>query len=122
MQQANATAVGRYGAPSNVSIEYTVPGTEGALVDISLVWTGKTPTRLAESMWLSFAPKPDPTATWTIDVLGHPVSPLEVVAGGTVHTHAVGDGVAVAVAAAGGATDVLRVETLDASLVCPGSH
>jgi hypothetical protein len=117
------TAVGSYGAPRNVSIEYTLPGDQGSLVDINLVWTGKTPTRLAESMWLSFVLTPDPSARWSIDILGHPVSPLEVVPGGTVHTHAVGGGASVAVvAAASGSTDVLRIETLDASLVCPGSH
>ena len=49
-------------------------------------------------MWLSFVPKPDTSARWSLDIMGHPVSPLEVVAGGTVHTHAVGGGVAVAVA------------------------
>lgn len=73
-------------------------------------------------MWLSFVPKPDTSSRWSLDIMGHPVSPLEVVAGGTVHTHAVQGGVAVAVAGPRGAVDVLRIETLDVSLVCPGSY
>lgn len=47
LAMTDPTVVGSYGAPSNVTIEYTLPGTGGALVDISLIWTGKTPTRYA---------------------------------------------------------------------------
>merc|ERR1712032_1653792 len=95
MQLAMAEAASYivYGAPRNVSIEYVVPGRDGALVDIRLVWTHKPATRLAEAMWLSFVPTAIPGDTWTMDIMGHPVSPFEVVKGGTKHIHVVQDGV-----------------------------
>merc|ERR1711884_872637 len=37
----------KYGAPHDVSIEYTVPGQNEALADISLFWANKSTTRLA---------------------------------------------------------------------------
>merc|ERR1712196_407721 len=46
-----------YGAAQNISLEYSIPGKAGALMDISLVWTNKTSSRLAESFWLSFVPE-----------------------------------------------------------------
>jgi hypothetical protein len=51
---ANATAVENYGAPAVVTIEYTLPGKDGALVDITVLTVNKTSTRLPEAQWLSF--------------------------------------------------------------------
>eukprot|EP00932_Pfiesteria_piscicida_P016321 SRR837773.3250.p1 GENE.SRR837773.3250~~SRR837773.3250.p1 ORF type:complete len:221 (-),score=65.49 SRR837773.3250:84-716(-) len=115
---ADAAAVADFGAPRNISLEYTVPGRDGSMVDISLVWTNKTMSRLAESFWLSFVPEVEPGAAWTMDVLGHPISPLEVVQGGTRHIHAVQDHVRLAAPGRG----ALRIRTLDAPLVCPGDR
>jgi hypothetical protein len=149
----NAEVHSDYGAPAQVSIEYVLPGTDGAAMDISLVWTNKTATRLAESMWLSFVPDTTASSTvrtavtaaqrtrkgvaesktvgvsanvttplWSMDILAHPVSPLEVVQGGTVHKHCVEDGVSLRIAEEGTAARdrLLRVQTLDTALVSPG--
>ena len=107
-----------YGAPATVTIEYTIPGTNGSAADVSLVWTNKTATGLPESMWMSFVPEATEGkgVAWAMDVLGHPVDPMDVVPGGTRHLHAVNEGVELN---AGGGRS-FRVETLDSPIVCPG--
>ena len=134
------TAHTMYGAPAAIGLEYTVPGTNGSAVDISLVWSNKTATRLPESMWLSFSPSLAGIAStqssggWEMDVMGHKVLPEEVVEGGTLYKHAVGTGVTLRlVTGSDGGTDaahevdglsvapaLFRVETLDSPLVSPG--
>ena len=107
-----------YGAPLGVSLEYVMPGTDGALADINLVWTNKTATELPEAMWLSFVPEVaenDQSASWAMDVMGHPVDPREVVAGGTTHVHAVQDTVTLR-----SEGQTLTVTTVDTPVVSPG--
>jgi len=59
---------------------------------VNLSWFGKTANRLPEAAWLSFSPDlPDPHG-WTLDKVDRPVSPLDVVAGGSRHLHAVSRG------------------------------
>ena len=75
---------------TEIVLNVTIAGVDE--VEVSLSWKGKTPTRLAESSWLSFNPSvPVPTANegWKLDVLGHPVDPMSVVFNGSRNLHAV---------------------------------
>jgi len=79
------------GAPAVVEVNVTLGN---KLVDVTLVALNKTATRLAEAMWLSFMPLPNLSpAEWAMDVLGSPVSPMEVLTNATRHIHAVWAGV-----------------------------
>ena len=114
-------SVQEYGAPLNISIEYKVPGKNGALLDVNVTLSNKTSTRLAESTWFSFAPiSTEPTVPhWEMDIMGNPVSPLEVVDGGTHWIHAVETGVTF-MAPSANASRSLRIFALDTPLLSPG--
>eukprot|EP00750_Incisomonas_marina_P010640 INCI16292.10.p1 GENE.INCI16292.10~~INCI16292.10.p1 ORF type:complete len:901 (+),score=156.29 INCI16292.10:333-3035(+) len=115
-----------YGSPLNISLEYNFPGSSGNLFDVALTWANKTSTRLAESSWLSFVPVSvdETTPSWSMDIMGTPISPLEVVPGGTHWLHAVSDvGVNFSVPSSTGSHQVagsLRVAPLDTPLLSPG--
>ena len=97
----------------------TDPTSASPQVQVGVQWLQKTATRLAESTWLSFAPNVgEDVSRWTMNILGAPVSPLEVVDMGTRHLHAVWDGVEYDARDAGGA--LVRIHTRDAPLVAPG--
>jgi hypothetical protein len=121
-----ADAVALYGGAAALFVNFTVDNADAAAaplpwLGVELTWLNKTATRLAESAWLSFAPALEPAADmrgWAMDVLGSPVSPLDVVDMGTRHIHAVWDGVRYDNRAAGGAFVGLRA--LDTPLVAPG--
>ena len=122
----DAATVSLYGGMARIFLAVTLDADALApapTVNIALSWLGKTSTRLAESAWLSFAPNVGGAlgdAAWTMDVLGHPVSPLEVVPMGTRHIHAIGAGVASDTLAAGG--PFVRINTLDTPLAAPGDR
>jgi hypothetical protein len=118
MQFDDAT-VSNYGAAQEYALNYTVPGTNGAAVDISLTWKNKTATRLSEALFLSFTPllPASNNFVWAFDILGQPIDPLRVVANGTRHLHAVWDGVGVTANA-----HSLYVKTRDVPLVAPGDN
>ena len=119
---AEAEAHDAYGAPGNITLQFTLPGADGALADIALLWTNKTATRLAESSWLSFAPISTDAeeAAWEMDIMGHAVSPLEVVPGGTKHVHVVSGGATFRANGTVGAGATMRVQPLDTPLLSPG--
>merc|ERR1712070_111083 len=109
----------KYGAPhevwTNVSV---IRDTDGSLrAEFEITWFNKTATQMAEASFVSFmpsVPSPNVNGHWTMDVLGWPVSPLDVVANGTRHLHAVGEGVNYA------ADDTkVALSSLDVPLVCP---
>lgn len=114
----------KYGAPASVWLEYAVDADAGSaapVLSLTLAWQNKTATRLAESAWVSFVPDLGAGAdvrAWRMDVLGSPVSPLEVVDMGTRWIHAVGEGVWYDARAQGGA--YVKLDTLDAPIVSPG--
>jgi hypothetical protein len=118
------TTVSFYGGMQQIYLNITLdpnPLSPIPTVSIQLMWMNKTATRLAESSWLSFQPSLGPAGNvslWAMDVLGSPVSPLEVVDMGTRHTHAVWDGVRYDARPSGG--PFIRLQTLDAFLVAPG--
>lgn len=119
-----ADAVALYGAPAAVFVNFSLeedPAAPLPTVQVALSWVNKTATRLAESSWLSFSPALEAGADmrgWAFDVLGFPVSPLEVVDMGTRHIHAVWDGTRYDGRASGGA--FVNIRTWDTPLVAPG--
>lgn len=117
-------AVALYGAPAALFVNFSVEGDPTAplpTVEVALSWVNKTATRLAESAWLSFSPALGAGADmggWAFDVLGFPVSPMEVVDMGTRHIHAVWDGTRYDARESGGA--FVNIRTWDTPLVAPG--
>jgi hypothetical protein len=103
-----------YGAPRHVTIEVMLPRDEPA-VQITAQWFDKPACRLAEALWLSFAPLIRDPGGWSLDKMGLPVSPLEVVRDGNRRLHAVASGATYTDAGGG-----LKLETLDAPLIAPG--
>lgn len=109
-------AVKAYGPPANVVIEYTFPENKEA-IDITLYWRKKDANRLPEANWFSFNPVVDNPNRWRIEKIGTSLSPLEVVKDGNRNLHAVDSGVFYK-----GADGLVKIDTLDAPLVCPGKR
>jgi len=102
------------GAPGTVEVKVSISA-DSKVVSVELTTRNKTATRLAEALWLSFVPGPSTSPSeWTMDVLGSPVSPMEVLSNGTRHMHAVWDGVTWS----GGGSN-LHIQSLDSPLVSP---
>ena len=102
------------GAPSGVG------GTvrpSARVLSASLAWPTKPANRLPEALWWSFNPVVAEPDRWRMDKLGQPVSPLDVVRRGGRSLHGVGDGGLTY----DGPEGSLRIQTLDAPLVAPGS-
>ena len=112
-------AIELFGGMKEILLNVTVA--TASEVEFTLSWKGKTPTRLAESSWLSFTPVLPSTKGWSLDVLGNPVDPLSVVFNGSRRFHAVHRGVYYESSANGSnLTTSLAIDTLDAPLVAPG--
>jgi len=98
----------REGAPAAARLFLrAVPGG----LDLRLEWTRKGATRLPEALWLSFRPRLPAGAAWSLDKMGVPLDPRDVVPRGGRHLHAVTGPVA-----AGG----FSLLSLDTPLVAPG--
>lgn len=109
-------ATGRLGAPPVAWLELS--GSLGASdLDLEIQWPVKPANRLPEAMWWSFGLDVASPEVWTIDKMGHEVSPLGVVGRGGRSLHAVGDG---GLSYRGGPDGFLRLSSHDASLVAPG--
>jgi len=79
---------GRASFPRKMYMELRLPDAE-PVVYLNFYWFQKPATRLPESLWLTFNPAvPDPQR-WMLEKTGEPVSPLDVVRGGSRHLHAV---------------------------------
>lgn len=102
--------------PRQLTLELFLPANEPTL-HLDFQWFDKPANRLPEAMWLSFCPIASNAAGWTLDKMNRPVSPLDVVANGNRHLHAVSKGVTY--------TDpqgTLAIDTFDAPLVAPGQE
>ncbi|MEZ5177091.1 MAG: DUF5054 domain-containing protein [Acidimicrobiales bacterium] len=106
-------AAERLGAPPEAWLRWG-PGVDGAL-DLVVAWADKPANRLPEALWCSFVPVVAEPERWRFDVLGQPVSPLDVVRRGGRALHAVGEGMAY-----DGPDGRLEIATPDAPLVAPG--
>jgi hypothetical protein len=126
-----------YGPPTKVWFRYTFSASR--MVDLELVWEGKRPTRLRESIWLEMRPDFDPSLAWTlfVDKTGQKVNTSDVVKLGGAALHGmdptggvVFQGSPVAPAALANSTlltspsreRALVVKSLDCGLVAPGSN
>jgi hypothetical protein len=110
-------AATRSGAPEEVVVvlsDATPPEGPSAL-GLEVRWHDKPANRLPEATWVGFRPAGVEPASMVLDKLGQDVSPLDVVAGGGRHLHAVGEGVRWL-----GPGGVVALRTLDAPLVAPG--
>ncbi|XP_048776556.1 uncharacterized protein LOC125680826 isoform X2 [Ostrea edulis] len=79
-----------YGAPESVWLHYK-SRPEG--YDVTLQWTNKTPTRLAESIMYNFNPAQKKGFNWRLSKVGHLVDPGNVILNGSQYVHAVDNGV-----------------------------
>lgn len=110
-----AEAVSRYGAPPRVvaTWQFCADRPEAFLV---VDWFDQRACRIPCAIGCSFVPFLEAGAGWRFDKAGLPVDPRRVVARGNRRLHAVGEGVA-----GFDRRKRLRIETLDAPLVAPGS-
>jgi hypothetical protein len=97
-----------------VFLEFIQPASSPVLL-LNLSWFGKTANRLPEAAWLSFRANLPDSRGWVLDKVDRPVSPLDVVAGGSRHMHAVSTGLRYR-----DAQGNLALETLDAPVVVLG--
>ena len=114
-----AETASKYGGMSGVFLLFELDADVTAAaptLGVELRWLNKTASR-HEAQPCALGDAPDLTK-WRMDILGSPVSPLEVVAMGTRHIHAVWDGPSFDDVANGGA--LVRIVPLDTPLVSPG--
>ncbi|XP_053402120.1 uncharacterized protein LOC123550399 isoform X2 [Mercenaria mercenaria] len=78
-----------YGAPLEVSLEYTCSNTG---IDIVLQWFSKVPTRLPEGMHFVFTPVEKPGYKWWVNKIEDLIDPLNVVVNGSQRLHAINRG------------------------------
>merc|ERR1712216_551414 len=95
----------KYGAPAFATLEVSIdvsaltlgvqPGDSNAVkMAIDLAWYGKQPTRMAESLWMIFAPQTGQGETgWRMDKLGRWVDPFSVAVNGSQTMHAIWSGI-----------------------------
>jgi Domain of unknown function (DUF5054) len=113
-----ALAAGRAAFPQQMFVKLTFPRAE-PVIHLEFYWFQKPATRMPEAIWLTFNPKlldqQGDTQGWTMDKSGEVVSPLDVVAGGSRHLHAVSTGFTYR-----HGEHSFAVETLDAPLIAVG--
>eukprot|EP00928_Gymnodinium_smaydae_P053189 TRINITY_DN37234_c0_g1_i1.p1 TRINITY_DN37234_c0_g1~~TRINITY_DN37234_c0_g1_i1.p1 ORF type:complete len:823 (-),score=99.61 TRINITY_DN37234_c0_g1_i1:65-2533(-) len=109
-----------YGPPPLITLEVTVrfgmnaDSMDELTVDYTLQWFGKPPTRMAESLWMTFNPAGAGREGWEMDKLGRWIDPLNVVANGSQTMHGIWSGVRHSQAG-------VFIESLDAPIVMPGN-
>jgi hypothetical protein len=109
-----AKAVSQFGMPRLTTMSLFLPKAVPAVL-WDLQWFGKPACRMPEALWLSFNPRVAKPAAWLMGKMGTLVSPLEVVAHGSRHLHAVDSGVHYS-----GPGGSLSLGTVDSCLVAPG--
>lgn len=96
----------KYGAPGFASLAYQFDESgSGAAYNLTLNWFNKRPTRMAESIWLSWSPLAAPPAGWSLHKMGREVSPLNVVVNGSRSFHGILEGVSYSDASASASVD-----------------
>jgi hypothetical protein len=114
IDDAEALESGRAAFPRTLYLELILLNKE-PVVDMNFYWFDKAATRMPEALWLTFNPAVTEPKGWSMDKSGQQVSPLDVVAAGSRHQHAVTRGFGFADAQGG-----FQVETLDAPLIALG--
>jgi hypothetical protein len=87
-QDSESIAAGRAAFPKRMYLEYVLRDDE-ASVTVNVYSFQKPATRMSEALWLTFHPLVSNQHSWILDKSGEPVSPLDVVAGGSRAMHAV---------------------------------
>lgn len=103
-----------HGAPRKWNVEW-IFSSDAPQVSIDVKWFDKPANRLPEALWMSIQPSSAVPKGWTLDKMGQPISPIDVVSKGNRNLHAVDRFVHYA-----DSTGSLVVETIDAPLVAPG--
>jgi Domain of unknown function (DUF5054) len=114
IDDADAFTSGRASFPRKLYLELILPNAS-PLIELNFYWFQKPATRLPESVWLSFNPVVSDPRLWMLDKSGVQVSPLDVVAAGNRHMHALDKGFSYLERNAS-----FAVETLDAPVVALG--
>lgn len=104
----------KYGCPKTVIVETVVPNATQVL-NIRIILTAKSATRLPEASWYTVNPFLERPDLWLMDKMGLSISPNDVIAGGNRNLHAVQEGLV-----CGDGNRRIKIETLDAPLVAPG--
>lgn len=106
-------AVTAYGCPRELALSYRfLPDS----IELSFYWRGKDAVRSPEALWLGFDLCANNPNRWTMQKLGNPVSPLNVVSGGNRRLHAVERLICQT------ALEELEIAPLDAPLVSVGGR
>jgi hypothetical protein len=105
----------RFGAPRTFWLLYWFPD-DRPEVHLTLQWFDKQACRLPEAIWCSFNPIVADPLAWTLDKMGSPVSPWDVVRRGNRNLHAIHRTLT-----NGTLDDRLILESLDAPLLAPGA-
>ena len=87
-QDSESAETGLAAFPKRMYLEYVLRGDEAA-VSLNIYSLQKPATRMSEAIWLTFCPLVSHQCRWILDKSGEPVSPLDVVAGGSRGMHAV---------------------------------
>ncbi len=114
IHDAEAFASGRAAFPQKMYLKLTLPSAE-PVIYLDFSWFQKPATRMPEALWLTFNPEVRDQQGWIMDKSGEPVSPFDVVAGGSRHLHAVSTGFSYR-----DHDHSFSVETLDAPLIALG--
>lgn len=102
--------------PERLTLEIVLPDKKPT-VQITFQCFQKRANRLPEAMWLSFSPDAPNPQGWILEKVDQPVSPLDVIANGNRHLHAVTKNVTYR-----DDKGTFKLETLDAPLVAPGQR
>lgn len=106
------------GAPERCFVEYAIhTNVHTSEMHIRVMCFNKTPTRLPESLSVTFNPLVNNPQNWFMDKLGSLVSPMDVLRNGSQHQHGIQTGLHYIVA---GDTQ-LSIHSLDAGVVMPGA-
>lgn len=114
INDADALHSGRAAFPQQMFLELVLPRQE-PVIHLNFYWFQKPATRMPEALWLSFRPVVSDVKGWMLEKSGEAVSPLDVVASGNRHLHALSKGFSYK-----DETGEFAVETVDAPLVALG--
>ena len=103
------------GAPAQVIMQYRLPDAK-AEMEIQCSWFDKPANRMPEAIWLGFNPILNSESQWSLDKMGEPVDPFDVVRNGNRQLHGVQSGISCHDQPGG-----FSFETLDAFLIAPGA-
>ncbi|HSU57650.1 MAG TPA: DUF5054 domain-containing protein, partial [Candidatus Dormibacteraeota bacterium] len=88
IDDATSEHAGRIAWPGSMYLEIALPEAE-PVAHVTFLSFGKAANRMPESMWLTFAPDAPTPKNWMLEKVDQPVSPFDVVRGGSRSMHAV---------------------------------